>query len=418
LISQELFDQVQAIAATRGVTGQRHRIHDHLLKGLLWCGPCHEQGLERRIVLNKTHGKSGIYWHYFCNGRNFETDTHKHAPYIQTKLVETAVAHAYQRIGFSQSFIKAMQQEIERTVGELNQANQLALEQAQKHLDELTAKEDKLIQLTLDGTIPEDMTRERLASLRNQQTQAQTTLNNLEDNDLIQGGNNIREILHFLENPAAWYNHPLASEASKKQLNAAIFQKIYIYYEQDTGQAQITNITYTNGIQQLKALKQQYRYTGKLSIEQQPLEQSSLLNQQHSLAQITSSGPIRTSTNNQQQSPETPQNSAQTLEELTRTRTRDTAQNADHTTKTREVQDQNPPQSTYNASLNQTTISPQNREITGINTPSEHKNPSTGKTDVTGSSNNNLVPPAGLEPASLAAADFKSTASTDFAKGA
>jgi hypothetical protein len=37
-------------------------------------------------------------------------------------------------------------------------------------------------------------------------------------------------------------------------------------------------------------------------------------------------------------------------------------------------------------------ISPQNREITGINAPSEHKNPPTGKTDVTGSSNNNLVP--------------------------
>jgi len=318
LISQELFDQVQAIHATRGVTGQRYRLYDHLLKGLLWCGPCHDHGLERRPIMNKTHGKGGTYWHYFCSGRNFETDTHEHAPYIQVKLIEAALSRAYKHVGFSQQFIEAMEEEIARTIDELDAANNLARKQAQSHLDELKTQEDKLIRLTLDGTIPESMTHERLASLRNQQVQAEAALAGLQDDDLVQGGANIREILHFLENPAAWYNHPLATDESRKQLNAAIFQKIYVYYDQDEKQVQVKNPRYTADIQELKDLERHYQQTGNLT------DGITNINNTGNQPQSTFEGLIRTRTNDDSQRPDgiarTEVNHPDTLEELNRTR--------------------------------------------------------------------------------------------------
>jgi hypothetical protein len=60
------------------------------------------------MVLNKTRGKGGIYWHYFCNGRNFDAHPHEPAPYIQVKLIETAVSRYYQHVGFTHEFIEAM----------------------------------------------------------------------------------------------------------------------------------------------------------------------------------------------------------------------------------------------------------------------------------------------------------------------
>jgi len=44
LIDKDLFAAVQAIAKTRGTTSERYRTHDHVLKGLLWCGECHDRG--------------------------------------------------------------------------------------------------------------------------------------------------------------------------------------------------------------------------------------------------------------------------------------------------------------------------------------------------------------------------------------
>ena len=399
LISQELFDQVQAIHASRGVTGQRYRLYDHLLKGLLWCGPCHDRGLERRLIMNKSHGKGGIYWHYFCSGRNFETDRHEHAPYIQVKLIEAAVARAYKHIGFSQQFIQAMESEIARTIDELDAANCLARKQAQSHLDELKAQEDKLIRLTLDGTMPEDLTRERLASLRNEQVQAEAALANLQDDDLVQGGENIREILHFLENPATWYNHPLATDESRKQLNAAIFQKIYVYYDQDEKQVQVKDARYTDGIQELKDLERHYQQTGNLtaaitgitSITDNTGNTGNTGNQ----TQSTFEGLNRTrnydTTQSLDNTTKTEVNHPDTLEKLNRTRNYGMTQNPDDATKTGEIQDQNLTKTPCLGGMEQGQETPQNRDLTGKISSSESKNSPIGKSDVASSSNSNMV---------------------------
>ncbi len=51
LIDVETFDRVQAIMDERSEKGSRQRKHHHFLKGLLWCGRCHEQEIESRILM-------------------------------------------------------------------------------------------------------------------------------------------------------------------------------------------------------------------------------------------------------------------------------------------------------------------------------------------------------------------------------
>ena len=69
--------------------------------------------------------------------RNFETDRHEHAPYIQVKLIETAVARYYQHVSFTHEFIDAMEQELERTIQELSASDQLAKEQSERQAAKL-----------------------------------------------------------------------------------------------------------------------------------------------------------------------------------------------------------------------------------------------------------------------------------------
>ena len=44
LISEELFERVQAVFDTRATAGERLRKHPHYLKGSIWCGHCHHDG--------------------------------------------------------------------------------------------------------------------------------------------------------------------------------------------------------------------------------------------------------------------------------------------------------------------------------------------------------------------------------------
>lgn len=61
LVSSALFEKVQQVLRERNVAGTRERVHDHYLKGLLYCGEC-----GRRLSLTFAKGK---YLYFYCLGR-------------------------------------------------------------------------------------------------------------------------------------------------------------------------------------------------------------------------------------------------------------------------------------------------------------------------------------------------------------
>jgi DNA invertase Pin-like site-specific DNA recombinase len=69
LVSQELFDQVQAVMASRSGSGVRQRKHHHYLKGMLWCGACHKDGRESRMIQTWVKGNGGNYEYFFCRSK-------------------------------------------------------------------------------------------------------------------------------------------------------------------------------------------------------------------------------------------------------------------------------------------------------------------------------------------------------------
>src|SRR5215207_10107405 len=70
LVSAPLFAKVQAVLDERlPKAGERQRRHHHYLKGSLWCGRCHDKGVESRLVLTRAKGNGGEYWYFFCVAR-------------------------------------------------------------------------------------------------------------------------------------------------------------------------------------------------------------------------------------------------------------------------------------------------------------------------------------------------------------
>jgi hypothetical protein len=56
LVSQELFDKVQAVLVAHRHSGERDRKHQHYLKGTIRCGTCGSQ-----LVYSRNNGNGGTY---------------------------------------------------------------------------------------------------------------------------------------------------------------------------------------------------------------------------------------------------------------------------------------------------------------------------------------------------------------------
>lgn len=95
IIDRELFDRVQDVLEARRIAGERQRRHHHPLKGSLWCGACHRDGRHRRMILQRAKGTGGVYYYFFCRGRQqHECDE----SYLSIDRVERAVIVFYRRI--------------------------------------------------------------------------------------------------------------------------------------------------------------------------------------------------------------------------------------------------------------------------------------------------------------------------------
>jgi hypothetical protein len=116
LVAPELFARVQTELDSHNAAGVRRRSHRHYLKGTLWCGRCHDEGSESRILLQRAVGqRDGEYWYFFCIRRQ---DHRCAAPYVQVEDVEAAVLRHYATIVLPANFAERVRAKLDETLAD------------------------------------------------------------------------------------------------------------------------------------------------------------------------------------------------------------------------------------------------------------------------------------------------------------
>ncbi|HCX83765.1 MAG TPA: hypothetical protein DHV14_01215 [Micrococcales bacterium] len=176
LISADLFDHVQRTLDARGVANERRRIYTHYLKGSLWCGHCRlERDVNRRLIQQRTVGRNGgEYWYFFCRGTQDGTCD---APFANIDNIEAAVEEHYKTVELSPEFIQIVRDNLERTLRDEANAELLRRTQLKDRLTSLQAKEDNLLDLAADGSLPQDRIRHRLREIGRERDTLQEQLN-------------------------------------------------------------------------------------------------------------------------------------------------------------------------------------------------------------------------------------------------
>lgn len=223
LVSYELFEKVQHLLDSRGVSGERRRIYHHYLKGTLYCDNCHKRGIVHRMVIQRAVGRNGReYFYCFCAARTSKDCSSSH---ISTALLEDAVIKEYAKIQLAPDFLEDARKSIREALKAKEVANQLLRQQLASTLQECDSKEENLLDLAADGTLAKDKIRTRLTEIERQRTRIREQLESI-DSNLEAGARYLETYLDLLEDPEALYRG--STDEERRQLNQSIFVKILV----------------------------------------------------------------------------------------------------------------------------------------------------------------------------------------------
>src|SRR5260370_21352606 len=158
LISADLFDPVQRVLALHGGGGTRGSVHNHYLKGALWCGRC-----GRRLIIMRGRGNGGIYFYFICRGRQGDGCTQ---PYLRVEAMEAVVARHYATVRLSDEFQTRIRAELDDALlGELGSVSAMKrrLTTRPTHLD---TKENHYLELVGSPGWPKQKLQRKLDRIR------------------------------------------------------------------------------------------------------------------------------------------------------------------------------------------------------------------------------------------------------------
>ncbi|MGW6423033.1 recombinase family protein [Nocardia sp. NPDC055053] len=114
LVDEELFQKVQEVRDLRSARGQRDRVHQHYLKGGIFCQRCHTQGRTSRLIFTQPTGRAGKKYGYFvCRGRQ---EGLCDLPHLRIEDVEDAVVEHYRSFALPIGFITDVRRVLDHTL--------------------------------------------------------------------------------------------------------------------------------------------------------------------------------------------------------------------------------------------------------------------------------------------------------------
>jgi site-specific DNA recombinase len=219
IIGQDLFDQVQEVMSARSGSGTRDRVHNHYLKGMLFCQKCHEQGRNSRLIYMQAKGRSGaVHEYYFCRARQ---EGQCDLPYVPTYVIEDNVISAYERLELDPSFEMDIRGQLTKSLEGEQQDIKSMYAALNNRLKEVGAKEARIVDLAADGLLPQARIRQKLYELRVQKERIEDDLANVESKIAI-GGELLTKALDQISDPKAYY--AMAPDRVRRLLNETFYR--------------------------------------------------------------------------------------------------------------------------------------------------------------------------------------------------
>jgi len=171
LISEERFEQVQAVLKANNTAGERDRKHQHYLKGTVRCGHC-----DARLTYSRNKGNGGTYEYFVC------------APgmkgicsggYRRAETIAGLVEDEYQAIKLRPDEHERIIRTIERRLARLAATSQQDRARCAGVLDGLKEQEKKLLRKHYADEVSDELFHEEAERIKSERADAQAIVERL-----------------------------------------------------------------------------------------------------------------------------------------------------------------------------------------------------------------------------------------------
>lgn len=223
LIDHELFERVQDVLRRRSANGNRDRVHNHYLKGFLFCPRCRDREQESRLVYSESTGRNGTRYPYFICRRSKEGLCD--LPALPVEAVEDAVAEHYRALQLPSDFAAETRALLEEVLADEQSATREMHANLNRQLKELDKQESRLVDLLADGSMPQAKIRMKLIEIKSQRSRLEAGLAHTSE-ELSVGTSVLRHALDLIADPYALYRD--AGSVARRRLNETFYRRFYI----------------------------------------------------------------------------------------------------------------------------------------------------------------------------------------------
>ncbi len=219
LVSERLWQEVQAVRRGRYQSGEKPRHHPHYLKGTLHCGQCGEP-LGIHVVTNR----QGIKYEYFeCLGRVRKNGCTQKV--VLSELAERQVERYWSRVELSRAEVAAIRVLARRHIATVLNNRERHLEKARARVAALEDERQKLLRAHYADALPLGLLKEEQHRIAGEMASAEALIAEHEA-DLGSINDRLDALLDILDDAQATYRQ--APGVVRRQLNQAVFQRLYL----------------------------------------------------------------------------------------------------------------------------------------------------------------------------------------------
>jgi site-specific DNA recombinase len=220
LISKAMFDRVQAVLQAHALSGEKQRIHNHFLKGTIFCKQCG----SRLGVMNSKNRYGTVYPYFYCSGKQ-EKRTNCTQRTVRIEEVEERVEGLWHDEQLTLAERNALAGFIRSELSALDRGNVEERERQQKRIEQLTSERRKLLQAHYADALPMDLLKSEQKRITDELEAAERLLHSAEAN--------MQKVIIAVERALALLvdSHRTYCDQSvkeKRRMNQALFSKILV----------------------------------------------------------------------------------------------------------------------------------------------------------------------------------------------
>ena len=233
LVDSQLWLRVQETLHAHHLAGDKSRVHNHYLKGSVFCGEC-----GSRLVFTRNKGRGGTYDYYDCLSKKTKRKPCTRKA-IRLEKLEDGIARFYATFQLREGHVTLIRRAVLAELATNREEAAKSVARAEKRLVQLQDERAKLLPAHYAGAVPLDLLKSEMLRLTSETADAERIIADakaaVSDLETV-----LNQALLIASSCAVAYLSTDTTSGIRRQFNQGLFKALYVNTDGDVERYELT----------------------------------------------------------------------------------------------------------------------------------------------------------------------------------